>query len=141
MKRVLFLFFSLFLTCNIFSQSQYLGYLENCVEIQTIKLDSILRDAIGSNRYEQLFVLNHCKREYNLKVVLEIDSTGMVKCVNIIDEKDFLLKEEKEIFISKISQTIFDICFDTFEAKHLSLKDLLNNRQTIRYGLFLPFKK
>jgi hypothetical protein len=139
-KYFLFLLFAI-LFGKLFSQTQFLGYHEDCLGIQSIKIDSILKETIGLSRYTQLIELNQCKNEYKILVHISIDSLGCVNKINIIDKKNFLIHYEIKSFEIKLSQTIFNICFDAIEAKHLTLSELFKDKQTISYGVFLPFQK
>lgn len=141
MKKIFLLLIFLMPICKLFSQSQFLGYHEDCIEIQSIMIDSILQETIGLHRYTQLFDLHQCKNEYKILVHLSVDSLGHVNKINIIDKNKFLIKEEQESFEKKLYQTFFSICFDAIEAKHLSMSDLFKDKHTITYGIFLPFQK
>ncbi len=98
--------------------AQYLGYNENCIQIQRDTLKKILKSNIGDKKYNS-FLING-----KLDIYIEIDSTGIVKYLKIIKFK-FLNKNDIEhIKDQLLMKSKFCICHDTYEARNISKKEL-----------------
>jgi hypothetical protein len=137
-KTILLLLIALSVASCAFSQSEYLGYQENCIDMQSEKLDSILKETLGSKRYMQLYDLHQTNFENRLLIAIDIDSNGTVTNVFIRDEKNFLLQNENENLVNNISASSFNICLCEYEHKGLSKKDFFGTKETTQYFVFLP---
>ena len=141
LNKFIFLFLSLMTVGNLFAQSQYLGYREDCIELQSIKIDSIFMAEIGISRYTKLIELVQYHQENKVKVLIGIDSLGLAREFYFFDKMVFLTLEEKEKITNAISKTNFAICIEAIEARSLSYHDLFKENKVITYGVFLPFEK
>ncbi len=130
-----------FFSCSLFSQSNFLGYRNDCIEIQTQRIDSLFRLVVGDHRYAQLSDLQCSDKRYRIIVSFDVDSNGVVKKSYIRDKNSFLLPFEISLFKSKVESSIFDICLTEFEHKHLSKEELFSDTKTLGYGVFLPLKR
>ncbi len=133
---ILFFFFS----NHVFSQED-IGYKEDCLKIQGLKIDSIFCQVVGQNRYAQLIDLQCSPEKYQLLIAAEIDSNGIVKSVFIRDENNFLLANEINSLKTNIQNAIFNICLTEFEHSSLTKEDIFKTVNTIKYSIFLPLKE
>ncbi len=137
----LMLLFLLIFSTTVLSQSIYLGYKDDCLKIQGLKIDSIFCQVVGQNRYAQLLDLQCSGKKYQLLIATEIDSNGIVKSVFIRDESNFLLANEISSLKTMIQNTIFNICITEFEHSSLTKEDIFKTVNTIKYSIFLPLKE
>lgn len=137
-KTFLSLIILLSITSCTFPQTKYLGYQEDCLNMQSEKIDSIFKETVGIERYMELYEINQTKIKYKILVVIDINHKGEVKNVFISDKNKFLLKNEESAFINNIYSTSFNLCLCEIEHRDLSKEDVFKNSEIIQYGIFLP---
>ena len=117
-----------------------------CSQSLEITFDSLLGEAIGKERYEQLYNLRQLdNRRIVVMVELElVDSNAnvaVVSNVHLKDSKSLLSESEKERFVTKIFSTVFPDCsgytahaYVRFEGGYLEYLNWLDfNIQVPRY--------
>ena len=90
-------------------------YDDDCMRSIEITIDSLFAEAIGKERYEQLYNLRQLdNRRIVVMVELElVDSNAnvaVVSNVHLKDSKSLLSESEKERFVTKIFSTVFPDC-------------------------------
>ena len=111
------------LSYDIMAQSKKY-YDDDCLRSIEITIDSLLGEAIGKERYEQLYNKERYEQLYNLRqldnrcidVIVELElvdsnaNVAVVSNVHLKDSKSLLSESEKERFVTKIFSTVFPDC-------------------------------
>lgn len=139
MRSLIFIAFILLFIFACSSNSSFIGYQDDCLGFQSAKVDSVFRTAISSARYLELSSLNKPIAPYKILVIIDVNTKGYVKNLQIRDSKKFLLESEKALLFSKISNTKFSICLSEPEHRHLPKEVVFKNKETIQYGLVVPY--
>ena len=90
-------------------------YDDDCLRSIEITIDSLLGEAIGKERYEQLYNLRQLDNRC-IDVIVELElvdsnaNVAVVSNVHLKDSKSLLSESEKERFVTKIFSTVFPDC-------------------------------
>jgi hypothetical protein len=100
---------------TLYSQSNYLGYNEACLNKQKEIIINTIHNTINSQRFEKF------DDSVFFDVVIEIDSNGYVNKFKII-YNDFFTKNEIKRIRKKIKHTVFYLCHDDSDLKNYNNK-------------------
>ena len=113
---------------SIFCQESKLEYRVDCDDYIEEQVKIIAQQSFNKNHYDSVF---NDSIITGIIIILRIDSSGKVYNLDIRDRNKFLSRKEWNKFKKNIYKYQFKLCTSSWETRHLSLKQLTENRKYI----------